>query len=150
MLKDEIEILDGENFFDHRGGIASMNNLSFEGVERFYIIENADTEVLRGYHGHKSERKWFYCLSGSFTMSLVKIDDWAHPSKDLKPQIIRISAKKSQMVLVPAGFANCLRAEEPHSLLLVFSGRRYPECLDDSYRYDPNYWFDWHHIPRSK
>lgn len=150
MLKDEIEILDGENFFDYRGGIASMNNLSFEGIERFYVIENADTEVLRGYHGHRWERKWFYCLSGSFTMSLVKIDDWEHPSKAIKPQMIHVSDKKSQMVMVPSGFANCLRADEPHSKLLVFSGRRYPECLDDSYRFDPNYWFDWKDVERTR
>lgn len=145
-MKDKIEILDGEIFVDHRGRISSMNGLDFSEINRFYVISNKDIELVRGWHGHRTEKKWFYCLKGSFTMAFVKIDDWEAPCQDLVPDIVRITSRKSQTVLVPESYANCLRADEPDSLLLVFSSRTYPECLDDSYRYAPNYWFDWKEV----
>ena len=74
---------------------------------------------------------------------LVEIDNWETPSKDLKPQIFRLGEDKSEIVCVPEGYANCIRAEVPDSVLLVFSGKTLPEAYADSYRYDKNYWFDW-------
>lgn len=145
----DIKIIDGEIFHDHRGTIQSINALDMEGVERLYFIENLDTSVIRGWHGHQTERKWFYCVSGAFTMAFIEIDDWERPSRNLKPQICHISESKSRIIAVPPGYANCIRADMPNSKLLVLSGRRYPECLDDSWRYTPDYWFEWDRIPRA-
>lgn len=145
-----IKVIEGELFNDYRGRISSMNSFSFEGVERYYLIENKDCDILRGYHGHRFEKKWFHCIRGSFTMSLVKIDDWEHPSRDLKPEIFHVSAGKPRIICVPEGYANCIRADEEGSMLLVYSGKRYPECLSDSWRYDADYWFDWEGVPREE
>lgn len=41
------------------------------------------------------------------------------------------------------GYANYLQAEEPDSLLMVFSGKTYPECLAESWRYPVDYWGEW-------
>ena len=123
---EPIKVIQGEIFNDYRGTIHSMNTFSFEGVERYYFIRNVDTGLVRGWHGHQFERKWFQC-----------------PSKSLRQEIYRISERKSEIICVPAGYANCLRAEEPGSVLMVLSGKRYPECLEDSWRYPADYWFDW-------
>lgn len=138
-----IKVIEGELFVDHRGEILSANNLDFAEIKRSYVITNADTEIIRGWHGHQDEKKWFWCVKGSFIGAFVEIDDWDTPNKELTPQIYRLSAGKSQVVCVPEGYANCFRATEPNSLLMVFSSKTYPECLSDSWRYEPNYWFDW-------
>lgn len=143
---EPITVVSGEIFTDCRGTIHSMNSFSFEGVERYYFIRNIDTRMVRGWHGHQFERKWFQCVAGSFTMAFVAPDDWDAPSKDLKPEIYRISDSRSEIICVPAGYANCLRAEEPGSVLMVLSGKRYPECLEDSWRYPADYWFDWEEL----
>jgi dTDP-4-dehydrorhamnose 3,5-epimerase len=70
-----IKIIQGEIFKDDRGQISSLNSLQFDGIKRCYFIHHPDTETIRGWHGHQVEKKWFYCIKGSFTIALVKIDD---------------------------------------------------------------------------
>lgn len=142
----EIKVVEGEVFVDHRGEIHSANNLDFAEIKRSYTITNADTEIIRGWHGRQDEKKWFWCLKGSFKGAFVEIDNWDEPSRDLKPHFYDLRAERSQVICVPEGYANCFRATEPDSLLLVFSSKTYPECLSDSWRYEPNYWFDWDEI----
>ena len=120
-----------------------MNDFRFDGVERYYFIHHPDTSVIRGWHGHQFEKKWFYCVKGSFTLALVEIDDWEHPSPDLVPEIFHLTERESRIVCVPEGYANCLKAGEPDSVLLVFSGKILEEALKDSWRYDPHDWVDW-------
>lgn len=139
----QIKKIKGENFKDFRGCIASLNNFDFEGVERFYFIQNSSTEIIRAWHGHQYEKKWFYCVKGSFTLAFVKIDDWENPSKDLKPEIFHLSEKNSEIVCIPEGYANGIKANEEGSVLMVFSGKRYEEALSDSWRYDSSMWVDW-------
>jgi dTDP-4-dehydrorhamnose 3,5-epimerase len=142
----EIKVVEGEVFVDHRGEILSANNLDFAEIKRSYTITNADTEIIRGWHGHQDEKKWFWCLRGGFTGAFVEIDNWEEPSRGLKPHIYDLCAERSQVICVPEGYANCFRATEPDSLLMVFSSKTYPECLSDSWRYEPNYWFDWNKV----
>lgn len=142
----EIKVVEGEIFTDHRGVIQSVNSLNFAEIRRSYTISNADTTVIRGWHGHQDEKKWFWCLKGGFKGVFVEIDNWEEPSRDLKPHFYDLRAERSQVICVPEGYANCFRATEPDSLLMVFSSKTYPECLSDSWRYEPNYWFDWDEI----
>lgn len=142
----EIKVVEGEVFVDHRGEILSANTLDFAEIKRSYTITNTNMELIRGWHGHQDEKKWFWCLKGSFKGAFVEIDNWDEPSRDLKPHFYDLRAEKSQVICVPEGYANCFRATEPDSLLMVFSSKTYPECLEDSWRYEPNYWFDWNEI----
>ena len=136
----DVKIIDGEIFRDQRGQISSLNQFVFQGIERFYVIHHPDVSVKRGWHGHKHEKKWFYCIKGAFTLAFVKIDNWEDPSPDLKPEIFHLSEAKSQIVCVPEGHANWIKASSPDSILLVFSGKRLPEAYADSYRYDASWW----------
>ena len=139
----EVKTIQGEIFTDHRGQISSLNDFVFEGVERFYFIHHPDKNVVRGWHGHQHEKKWFYCVKGSFTIALLQIDNWKQPSTDLVADIIPLSEKDSKIVCVPEGYANCIKAGEDGSILLVFSGKRVPEAYEDSWRYDKDLWVDW-------
>jgi dTDP-4-dehydrorhamnose 3,5-epimerase len=139
----EIKLIKGEIFNDARGQISSLNDFRFDDVQRVYFIHHPDSTVIRGWHGHQFEQKWFYCVKGSFTLALVKPDDWENPSKDLQPEIFHLSEKESQILCVPEGYANCLKARTDNSVLMVFSGKILSEALTDSWRYDSNLWVDW-------
>ena len=57
--------------------------------------------------------------------------------------IISPERTKERNHLRPRGYANCIRAEQPDSVLLVFSGKILSEAQADSWRYPADYWFDW-------
>ena len=80
------------------------------------------------------------CVKGKFTLGLVEIDNWENPSRDLKPQVFRLSDEKSEIVCVPEGYANWIKASVPDSVLLVFSGKTLSEAYSDSWRYDKFWW----------
>ena len=46
---------------------------------------------------------------------------------------------------MPAGYANCIKAETADSILMVLSDKTMAEAaeLNDSYRYDADYFFKW-------
>ena len=144
-----VEIIQGEIFRDHRGRISSLNDFRFDGVNRVYFITHPDPSVIRGWQGHKLEKKWFYCVRGAFRIGLVEIDDWEHPSRDLKPEVIRLSEEESRIVCVPEGFASCIKADLPDSTLMVFSGKTLADAMQvpDCYRFDKDYWFKWSDLP---
>lgn len=137
------QIIEGEIFRDERGQISSLNAFRFDGVERFYFIHHPDTSVIRGWHGHQHEKKWFYCVKGAFTIGLVEIDDWDNPSADLKAEKYYLTETDSKIVCVPEGYANAIKASVADSILLVFSGKTLPEAYSDSWRYDKHLWIDW-------
>ena len=139
----DVKIIDGEIFRDQRGQISSLNAFRFPGVERFYFIHHPDTSVIRGWHGHQHEKKWFYCVKGAFTVGLVEIDDWENPSPELKAQKYHLTEQESKIICVPEGYANCIKASIPGSILLVFSGKTLPEAYSDSWRYDSKHWITW-------
>ena len=139
----DIELVEGEIFVDERGKINSLNNFAFDDVQRIYFIHHPDKSIVRGWHGHKHEKKWFYCVKGEFVLGIVKPDNWENPSPDLKPEIFNLSETKSNIICVPEGYANCIKANSDNSILLVLSGKRVPKAYADSWRYDKNLWINW-------
>ncbi|MBQ4063872.1 MAG: WxcM-like domain-containing protein [Bacteroidaceae bacterium] len=140
---EKIKVIQGEIFKDERGQISSLNEFHFEDVRRTYIIHHPDASVVRGWHAHQQERKWFYCIKGAFSVALVKIDNWDKPSPTLQAEVFHLTEDDSKIVCVPAGYANCLKAQEAGSIMQVFSDKTLPEALGDSWRYDKALWVDW-------
>ena len=107
---NKIEVIQGELFSDHRGTIKSLNIFDFEGVQRMYTIEHPDPSVIRGWHGHQFERKWFCCIKGEFNLAFVQPDNWDNPSPLLLPELFTLTEINSKIICLPAGFANCIKA----------------------------------------
>ena len=142
-IMSEIKIINGGIFTDYRGKIAHVNELDMTEIKRFYIIHHHDIDTIRAWHAHQNEKKWFYCLKGSFTTAFVKIDNWENPSINLKPEIFKLSEKNSKIICIPEGYANGIKADEPNSILMVFSDKVLSEAVNDSWRYDKNMWMNW-------
>jgi dTDP-4-dehydrorhamnose 3,5-epimerase len=138
-----IEIIKGEVFTDSRGRLSSLNDFRFNDVRRVYFIHHPDEKIIRGWNAHQFEKKWFYCVKGSFTLAFVKIDSWENPSEYLIPEVFVLNERESEIICLPEGYANCIKANEPDSVLMVFSEKIHADALADSWKYDENRWIDW-------
>jgi len=140
-MSDKFKLIKGGIFKDERGTIQFVNDFKFLDIKRFYITENVSTDEVRAWQGHKTEKKYFYAITGEFLIGLVKIDNWETPSKNLKAESLILSEKDSKILEIPAGYANGLRALKPNSKLLIFSDKTMEKA--DKYMYDKNLWINW-------
>ena len=136
----KIKLIKGAIFTDYRGSLTHFNEFNFDGVKRYYIITHENTEIIRGWHGHQFEKKWFQCLKGSFVLSFVQPDNWENPSIDLEPETFYLNAAEPMLLCLPEGYANCIRATTPNSMLLVYSGKSLEDAKHDSWRWAPSMW----------
>ncbi len=136
---EEITITPGGIAEDHRGCIRFVNDFDMTAVKRFYIIENKDTETIRGWRAHRIEQRWFYVLDGAFSMKTVKIDDWSKPSRELPVDETIMRSEEQQAVHVPVGYGTAFKALEPGSRLLVFADYGIEHAKDDDYTYPADY-----------
>lgn len=124
---------------DERGQIRFVNDFDMTPVKRFYIIKNKDIDLVRGWRGHRIEQRWFYVLSGSFSLDLVQIDDWSQPSQELAVQNKILKADDLQVLYIPAGYATAIRGLEEESELLVYSDYHVSHATEDNHVYPIDY-----------
>lgn len=136
----EPKIIKGGQFSDHRGTISYVNDFDFEDIERFYIISNSKENPIRAWQGHKLDAKNFYCISGSFKIHFVRIDNWENPSKDLMVETVFVSDSDSKIIHIPSGYANAIESLEENSKLISFSTLPLANVSDDDVRYPSDYW----------
>jgi dTDP-4-dehydrorhamnose 3,5-epimerase-like enzyme len=131
----EPKLIKGGCHSDQRGSLFYNNDFDASIVKRIYIIENKNTDFVRGWQGHKVEQRWFSAITGSFKIWLIEIDNWENPSKDLKSFTFLINAEKLNVLHVPQGYVSSIQALEEGAKLLVMA-----DCLlgeiKDEYRYD--------------
>ncbi|QQD15374.1 WxcM-like domain-containing protein [Sphingobacterium sp. UDSM-2020] len=124
---------------DERGGIRFVNDFDMTPIKRFYIIKNIDTSLIRGWRGHRIEQRWFYVLEGSFSVDIVKIDNWDNPSSDLPVENFVLSARDLEILYISEGYATAIRALEERSELLVHSDYPLSHAPEDNYTYPIDY-----------
>jgi len=149
MHGDMIEkptIIKGGSFVDERGSMRFVNDFRFNDIKRFYFIKHPDTSIIRAWQGHQFEKKYFYPVSGSFIVAWVKIDDFYNPSNDLLPEYHILSAENSEIVMIPKGYANGIKALEPDSEVMIFSDMELEESVREKIRYNSELWFDWDNL----
>ncbi|WP_313264652.1 hypothetical protein [Sphingobacterium sp.] len=127
---------------DKRGHIRFVNDFDMTFVKRFYIIKNADTELIRGWRGHKIEQRWFYVLFGQFSVNLVQVDNWDLPSKDLAVRNEILKSSDMKILNVSPGYATTFQALAPNSELLVFSDYTLEHALIDDYTWPLEYFIN--------
>lgn len=136
-------LIKGNFFSDARGTMRFVNDFQFGDIKRFYFIKHPDTSVVRAWQGHQFEKKYFYPISGSFVIAWVKIDDFKTPSDDLIPEYHILSALNSEIISVPKGYANGLKALEPNSEIMIFSDMNLEESVNEKIRYPADKWLNW-------
>ncbi|TMM53797.1 hypothetical protein FEE95_18030 [Maribacter algarum] len=133
-------LIHGANFSDERGGLNFFNSFEMKEIVRMYEIAPSDTSTIRGWQGHKEEKKWFYCHSGSFVMNLIQIDDFDSPSRIITPERLLLASEKPSILEISGGYATGFKAQEENSKLLVFSNFSLEESKNDDFRFPLGQW----------
>ena len=137
-------LIQGDIFIDGRGTLSFANEYNFEGIKRFYMIQNHQQGFVRAWHGHKIESKVFFCVDGTFRIGLVPLPDRDKDDSQLvEPQYFFLDSRKPQLLLVPAGYANGTQNLSQLGTLMVFSNKSLAESKSDDYRFPYDYWGDW-------
>lgn len=134
-----IQYIQGGVAKDQRGQIRFVNDFDMSLVKRFYTIKNADVDLIRGWRAHRIEQRWFYVLSGSFSVDIVLIDNWDIASKDLEVHKVEIKADDQKILHLTPGYATAFQALEENSELLVFADYGIDHAATDDYTYPLDY-----------
>ncbi len=142
-MESEIELIEGGIAVDDRGEIQFCNKFSMQGIKRFYVVSNHQSQFVRAWHGHKKEVKYVFVVSGAAVIAAVKIDNWEKPDKNASVQRFVLSAKKSCILKIPAGYAHGSKTLTPDAKVIFFSTATLEESLKDDYRFEAHYWNPW-------
>jgi len=121
MTSNTLQIKKGNRFDDERGVITYNNDFDASEIKRIYTIENCSTDFIRGWQGHKIERRWFACINGEFEISVIKVDNFDKPADDLQSSRFRLNDEELNYLLVPAGCITAIKANKKNSKLLVLA-----------------------------
>ena len=133
-------LIKGGFFEDQRGRLDFVNEFDLTLIKRFYFITNSSTNIVRSWQGHKIESRWFYCVKGSFKIKIIKIDDWQNPSENLKPITHILNSETPQVLYIPNGYVNGIKAIKEESKLMILSDYKLGANPDDDYRFESNKW----------
>lgn len=131
-------IFEGEKYEDERGIITFNNEFDASEIKRIYTIENHSSDFVRGWQGHKVEQRWFATMKGEFEISVIEIDDFDQPSKDLKISKYQLNDKSLTYLHIPSGHITAIQAKKEGSKLLVLADYALGEIRDE-YRFTLDY-----------
>jgi len=138
MIISSPSVIEGACYKDERGELRYNNSFDASQVKRLYLIQNSDSNPVRGWQGHKIEQRWFIAVNGAFEISTIQVDDWDSPSVNLSAQKFILGQESFNVLHVPAGYITAIRSLVAGSTLLVMSDHLLGETKDE-YRFPLNY-----------
>ncbi len=135
---------DVQVFTDDRGCFVPFSNaLSLDLTKadvpvpkRAYVVVNYGRGVVRGFHFHEHEWKYFFVANGA--AKFVAID----PNEPREQYVFVASARKPGLVVVPPYYANGSVSLEDQTIIVCLSSSTFDESIADDKRYDPFTWGD--------
>ena len=140
------KILSGGVAVDDRGSVRFVNDFNFEGVKRFYQVENHERGFIRAWHGHRKEGKYVYVAKGSALVGAVNLPCDDDPEYQIIPEDLKkfvLSAQAPKILWIPPGHANGFMSLEENTIIQFFSTSSLEESLDDDIRFPYNKWDIW-------
>jgi len=142
MKGSDVTLIKGAISKDQRGQIRFVNDFHMADIKRFYMIKNRNDSIVRGWRGHRRERRWFYVISGAFVIDIVKIDDWEVPSRELCIDRYILKDSDQSLLSVDRGHATAFRALNEDSELLVFADHELADAKLDDYTWPEDYFIE--------
>ncbi len=112
---------------DDRGNLKFVNDFDFEGVKRFYQVENHERGFIRAWHGHRKEAKYAYVAKGSAWVAVIDMDD-----KSVEKFVL--SDKTPKVLYIPPGKYNGFQSLEEGTIIQFFSTSTIDESIGDDIR----------------
>lgn len=105
-------------------------------IKRVYYVYNYAKGIIRGFHFHKKEWKYFIVANGA--AKIIALD----PDKPTEKFIFVSSSRKGNLIIIPPGFANGWISLEDNTILICCSTSTIEESIKDDIRFDPYKWGD--------
>lgn len=126
-----------EVFTDDRGVFVPFTNVSAETpIKRVYYVYNYGAGIVRGFHFHLNEWKYFTIVSGAAKFVAI------NPENPEEMFTFVSSSRKPNCVMIPQGYANGWVSLEENTILLCGSTSTIEESIKDDKRFDPYQWGD--------
>lgn len=148
LVPDGPTLIVGGANTDDRGTVTFVNGFEFAGVQRFYLVANHRSGLVRAWHAHRREAKYVTVVRGAAVVAAVRVDDWEHPSPDLVPVRYVLSADQPSVLFIPPGHANGFMSLTDGAKLLFFSTATLEESRADDVRFDARLWDPWGVVER--
>jgi len=139
-MKDKPYLIEGGFYADQRGRLDFVNDFDLEFIRRFYFTTNVEVNKFRGWQGHKIEKRWFFCVNGSFRVELIKMDNWVNPSDNLDIETFDLIDNEPKVLYVPSGYLNGFKALEENSKMMIMSNFQLGVLDDDEFRFENIKW----------
>lgn len=130
----------GTKSISKNGSIQFVNDFTFKKIKRFYHIMLPDINLIRAFHGHFIEEKYAYVIQGAILLCAIRLDDRQNPGKNAQIYTFKLNSHTPQIVHIPNGFANGMKALKKNSEIIFFSTLSLANSLKDDYRYPSDYW----------
>jgi dTDP-4-dehydrorhamnose 3,5-epimerase len=130
------KVLNGGIAVDDRGSVRFVNDFNFDGVKRFYQVENHRRGFIRAWHGHKKEGKYVYVTSGSVLLGVVNME-----TEEVSKFVL--TDKSPKILWIPPGYYNGFKSLEENTKIIFFSTSTLEESLGDDIREEHNKWDIW-------
>jgi dTDP-4-dehydrorhamnose 3,5-epimerase-like enzyme len=130
------KLINGGVSVDDRGSVRFVNDFNFDGVKRFYQVENHSKGFIRAWHGHKKEGKYVYVVNGSALIGVVNMD-----SEEINKFVL--SSQTPKVLWIPPGHYNGFKSLEENTKILFFSTSTIEESLGDDIRESHDKWNIW-------
>ena len=140
-MENTAKIIKGGIAVDDRGSLRFVNDFNFEGVKRFYQVENHRQGYIRAWHGHKIEGKYVWVTSGSALVGIVPID--GKPGDAGEVQKFVLSDKSPSILWIPPGYYNGFMNLEENTKMIFFSTTTMEEAKNDDIRQPYDMWDIW-------
>lgn len=135
-MNSRIEKKQGALFADDRGFLRFVNDFDFDGVKRFYQVENYSKNFIRAWHGHRNEAKYVYVSKGSALIGAVNMQN---------EEVFKttLTSQSPSVLYIPPGYANGFKTLEENTILLFFSTSTLEESKGDDIRFEYDRWNIW-------
>lgn len=135
-MNSNIRKIEGGLFADDRGFLRFVNNFNFEGVKRFYQVENHSKNFIRAWHGHNKEAKYVYVSKGSILLGAVNMET---------EEIFKttLTSQSPSVLFIPPGYANGFKTLDEGTVVMFFSTSTLEESKGDDIRFDFDKWNIW-------
>jgi len=140
-MEKEAKIIKGGIAVDDRGSLRFVNDFNFEGVKRFYQVENHRQGYIRAWHGHAIEGKYVWVAAGSALVGIVPLD--ANPGDSDAARKFVLSDKSPSILWIPPGYFNGFMNLKENTKIIFFSTSTMEEAKDDDIRKPYDMWDIW-------
>ena len=133
-----MKVFEGKIIADDRGTVRFINDFDFEGVKRFYQVENHRSGYIRAWHAHNREGKYVYVVTGAALIGVVDFTD-----ENAIPKKFVLSAEIPKVLWVPPGNANGFMSLREDTRIMFYSTSTLEESMGDDIRFAYNKWDIW-------